>query len=131
MSTIGEVSVHSGVHVETIRYYERIGLVSKPPRAANGRRQYDQQAVSRFAFIRRAREMGFPLTEIRALLSLADNEATCREAHALAIRHRNAIRAKIKELKQLERLLSRTTQRCAQTSAAPCPIIEVLMDSGR
>lgn len=131
MVAIGEVSIRSGVHVETIRYYERIGLTPKPARAANGRRDYDEKAAARFAFIRRARAMEFSLSEISHLLSLAENEATCREAHALATRHCSAIRTKIQELKQLERLLSRTAQRCARTSAAPCPVIEVLMESGR
>lgn len=126
MLAIGEISARSGVHVETIRYYERIGLVPKPARAANGRRCYDAKAAARLAFIRRARDLGFALADIRALLLLADNKAPCRAAHALATRHRDAIRAKIVELKRLERLLSGTTERCARTPVAPCPVIEAL-----
>ena len=126
MPTIGEVSAGSGVHVETIRYYERIGLMPKPARSANGRRSYDANAAARLGFIRRARDLGFALADISALLSLADNRAACRDAHALATRHRDAIRAKIKELRRLDRLLSGTTEHCTRTPAAPCPIIEVL-----
>jgi MerR family mercuric resistance operon transcriptional regulator len=117
------------VHVETIRYYERIGLAPRPTRSANGRRDYDAQAVGRFAFIRRARDMGFPLSEISALLALAENEEPCRQAHALASKHRNAIRAKIQALKELERLLTDLTENCIQTDAGACPLINALKDS--
>jgi MerR family mercuric resistance operon transcriptional regulator len=126
MPEIGEVSRRSGVHIETIRYYERIGLVPQPPRTANGRRSYDARAIASLCFIRRARELGFALADIRALLSLADNQAGCRDAHALALRHRDAIRAKIAELKRLERQLSGAAARCERTPAATCPIIETL-----
>lgn len=126
MPAIGEVSARSGVHVETIRYYERIGLMPKPARSASGRRCYDAKAAARLAFIRRARDLGFALADVRALLLLSDNKAACRDAHGLATRHRDAIRAKITELKRLERLLSGTTKRCARTPAAPCPVIEAL-----
>ena len=130
MPAIGEISARSGVPIETIRYYERISLMPKPARAANGRRCYDAKAAARLAFIRRARDLGFALADIRALLLLADNKAACRDAHALATRHRDAIRAKITELKRLERLLAGTTARCARTPAAPCPVIEALTGDG-
>lgn len=129
MPEIGETSARSGVHVETIRYYERIGLVPKPARAANGRRSYDAKAVARLCFIRRARALGFALADIRALLSLADNKTACRDAHALATRHRDAIRAKITELQRLERELSAAAARCERAKAAACPIIATLMGS--
>jgi MerR family mercuric resistance operon transcriptional regulator len=131
MTAIGEISALSGVHIETIRYYERIGLMPKPARAVSGRRCYDAKAAARLAFIRRARDLGFALADIRALLSLTDSKAACRDAHALATRHRDAIRAKIKELRRLERLLSGTTERCARTPAAACPIIESLTGCAR
>jgi MerR family mercuric resistance operon transcriptional regulator len=126
MLTIGEISARSGVHVETIRYYERIGLVPKAARAANGRRCYDAQAGARLAFIHRARELGFSLADIRALLSFSDNKAACRDAYVLATRHRDAVRVKIVELQRLERLLSGAAARCEKTPAAVCAIIETL-----
>lgn len=131
MPTIGETSVRSGVHIETIRYYERIGLVPRAARAANGRRSYDAKALARLCFIRRARDLGFALADIRALLSLADDKAACRDAHALATRHRDAIRVKIGELKRLERLLSAAAARCEKTPATACPIIETLAGAPR
>jgi|CXWL01.1.fsa_nt_gi MerR family mercuric resistance operon transcriptional regulator len=126
MPEIGEASTRSGVHIETIRYYERIGLVPKAVRAANGRRSYDAKAIARLCFIRRARELGFDLADIRALLSLGDDKAACRDAHALATRHRDAIRVKIGELKRLDRVLSAAAARCEKTPATACPIIETL-----
>ncbi|KAF0180744.1 MAG: MerR family transcriptional regulator mercuric resistance operon regulatory protein [Caulobacteraceae bacterium] len=126
MAAIGEISARSGVHIETIRYYERIGLMPKPGRSANGRRSYEDKAGDRLAFIRRARDLGFSLDDIRALLLLADQKAACRDAHALATRHRDAIRVKIKELKRLDRLLTETAAQCQQATTAPCPIIEAL-----
>lgn len=73
--------------------------------------------------------MGFPLSEISALLALAENEEPCRQAHALASKHRNAIRAKIQALKELERLLTDLTENCIQTDAGACPLINALKDS--
>lgn len=126
MPEIGEASTRSGVRIETIRYYERISLVPKAVRAANGRRSYDAKAIARLCFIRRARELGFALADIRALLSLGDDKAACRDAHALATRHRDAIRVKIGELKRLDRVLSAAAARCEKTPATACPIIETL-----
>jgi MerR family mercuric resistance operon transcriptional regulator len=128
MATIGEASARSGVKVETIRYYERIGIVPRPRRGANGRRDYDEKALSRLAFIRRARDLGFSLDDIRALLTLADAKAPCREAHALTTRHRDAVRAKIAALRRLDKTLTETASRCAR-APAPCPIIEALAGS--
>jgi MerR family transcriptional regulator, mercuric resistance operon regulatory protein len=125
MATIGEASGRSGVKIETIRYYERIGIMPRPRRGSNGRRDYDEKALARLSFIRRARDLGFALDDIRALLTLADTRAPCREAHALTARHRDAVRAKIRALRRLEKTLSETANRCAR-APAPCPIIEAL-----
>ena len=126
MFTIGEVSARTGVHIETIRYYERIGLVPNAARAENGRRIYDDQAMARLAFIRRARDLGFPVADISALFAVAESNAACCDAHALATRHRNAIRAKIVELRRLERLVSGAIERCTLKPSAQCPVIQAL-----
>jgi MerR family mercuric resistance operon transcriptional regulator len=127
MATIGEASERSGVKVETIRYYERIGIMPRPQRGANGRRMYDEKAQARLAFIRRARDLGFSLDDVRALLTLADQKAPCREAHALTTRHLDAVRAKIRALRRLDKTLTETASRCAR-APAPCPIIEALAE---
>jgi MerR family mercuric resistance operon transcriptional regulator len=123
MSEIGAASARTGVHIETIRYYERIGLVPRAVRSANGRRRYDDRAMARLMFIRRARDLGFPLEDIRALLSLADKSAACKEAHALTIRHRNSVRTKIRELRRLDRMLTQSAANCRKSANTPCPII--------
>ena len=124
---IGGLSRRSGVNVETIRYYERIGMLSPPPRTAGGRRVYVMTDVRILAFIRRARELGFSLEEIRALLRLGGPEkATCREVRDIAMRHLEDIRTKLSDLKKLERLLSKTVARCSGKSAPDCPVLDVL-----
>ncbi len=131
MSEIGAASSRSGVHVETIRYYERIGLVPAAPRAPNGRRRYDDRATARLIFIKRARELGFPLPDIRALLALADTSAACEEAHALTMRRRADVRAKIRDLRRLDRILTRSAAGCRKTGDGPCPIIDALAGQPR
>jgi MerR family transcriptional regulator, mercuric resistance operon regulatory protein len=124
---IGALSQRSGVNVETIRYYERIGMLSLPPRTASGRRVYGIRDVRILAFIRRARELGFSLREIRALLRLGGPEkATCREVRTIATRHLEDIRAKLSDLRKLERLLSRTVSRCSGKTAPECPVLDIL-----
>ena len=101
---IGDVSRQTGCKVETIRYYERVGLLPRPPRSAARYRLYDSGDVRRLSFVRRARELGFTLEEVRALLTLAvnDGEDTCAEARRLAAGHLAEIRAKIADLRALE-----------------------------
>ena len=91
---IGELSRLSGVNIETIRYYERIKMLPTPPRTASGRRVYGATDLRILAFIRRARELGFSLDEIRALLRLGGPEkASCREVREIAAHHLEGIRA--------------------------------------
>jgi len=123
MSEIGAASSRTGVHIETIRYYERIGLVPRAVRAANGRRRYDARDMARLVFIKRARDLGFPLDDVRALLSLAVKDAACEEAHALTMRHRDSVRTKIRDLRRLDRMLTERAADCRKTGNAPCPII--------
>ena len=123
---IGAVSAATGCHIETIRYYERVGVMPPAPRTPGGRRLYDEGAVRRLRLIRRSRELGFPLRDIRALAALAEGGAGCGEARVLALRHLAGIDARIKELERLARLLSATAERCRGGTAPACPVIDLL-----
>jgi MerR family transcriptional regulator, mercuric resistance operon regulatory protein len=124
--TIGRLSADTGVNIETIRYYERIGLVPRAPRSAAGRRLYDSYAVRRLGFIRRARELGFSLDDIRFLAAFEDSRPTCAEVHTLASRHLQEIRLRIRDLKRLERRLSTVTATCSRAAVPDCPLIDTL-----
>src|SRR6266705_2495607 len=124
---IGELSKQSGVNIETIRYYERVKMLAPPPRTASGRRVYDSTDLRILVFIRRARELGFSLDEIRALLRLGGPEkASCREVREIAAHHLEDIRAKLGDLKKLERLLAKTVARCSVKTAPDCPVLDIL-----
>jgi MerR family mercuric resistance operon transcriptional regulator len=128
---IGQLSRRSGVHIETIRYYERIGMLPAAPRTASGRRVYDATQLRVLRFIRRSRELGFSLDQIRALLRLGGPEkATCREVREIAAHHLEHIRAKLDDLSRLERLLAKTVARCSGKTAPDCPVLDIL-DSRR
>lgn len=129
MSSIGEVSVSSGVQIETIRYYERIGLMPRPARTANQRRRYDGKAVDQLVFIRRARELGFSISEIRTLIGLSSVKRSCADVHALTVGHLDDVRRKIADLRKIERTLKQTAERCARGSSSECPIIDALSHS--
>jgi len=124
---IGELSRLTGVKIETIRYYERIKMLPAPPRTASGRRVYGSHEARVLAFIRRSRELGFSLDQIRTLLRLGGPEkASCGEVRKIATRHIEDIRAKIGDLKKLERLLAETVARCRGNKAPDCPVLEIL-----
>lgn len=125
--SIGELSRRSGVNIETIRYYEKIGVLPMPSRSANGRRTYHSKETRMLAFVRRARELGFSLEEIRALLNLgAPASASCAEVREIAARHVRDIRQRIADLNKLDALLSKTIRRCSGKAVPECPIIDVL-----
>ena len=124
---IGQLSRLSGVNIETVRYYERIKMMPPPPRTASGRRVYDSTHVRILAFIRRSRELGFSLEEIRALMRLGGpDKATCRDVRAIAAHHLEDIRAKLNDLKKLERLLAKTVAKCSGKIAPECPVLDIL-----
>jgi MerR family mercuric resistance operon transcriptional regulator len=124
---IGALSERSGVNIETIRYYERIKLLPRPPRTASGRRVFDSTDLRLLVFIRRSRELGFSLDEIRALLRLGGPEkASCREVREIAAHHLEDIRSKLSDLRKLERLLATTVSRCSGRTAPDCPVLDIL-----
>lgn len=124
---IGKLSRKTGVHIETIRYYERIGFIAPPPRGADGRRSFDAGDVKRLCFIKRSRDMGFSQDEVRALLRLADGGAkSCGEVQALAESHLKDIRSKISDLKKMESILAVTISKCTGKDAPACPVLDAL-----
>lgn len=127
--TIGALSKRAGVNIETIRYYERSGLMPEPPRSEGGHRLYSRDHLKRLAFIRRSRELGFSLEEIRALLRLVDGgDYTCGEVKALTDRHLKEVRQKIADLQRLEKTLGEISSQCEGGAVPECPIIEALFD---
>jgi MerR family transcriptional regulator, mercuric resistance operon regulatory protein len=125
--TIGEVSRRTGVNAETIRYYERIKMLPAPRRTAGGRRLYGPVETRLLAFIRRARELGFTPREVRTLLDLGGpDKASCAEVRMVAARHLDGIRAKIADLRKLERLLAQTIAKCSGGKTPECPVIDIL-----
>lgn len=124
--SIGELSQQTGVNIETVRYYEKIGLLPPPPRTRGGHRLYSGTHLKRLVFIRRSRELGFALDEIRNLLDTVDAGYSCGQVRETALAHIQAIRHKIADLRRMERLLADTAKRCKGGTAAECPIIDVL-----
>ena len=126
---IGELSRRTGCSIETIRYYERISLLPKPRRERGGRfRRYDSDDIARLRFIRRARQLGFTLDEVRGLLRLAaaEGEDVRSEARTLVAAHVADIRAKVADLQAMERVLTEALCECEAGRDTRCPLIEVL-----
>ena len=126
--SIGELSRRTRVNVETIRYYERIAMLPAPPRSAGGRRVYGLADTRTLAFIRRARELGFTLSEIRALLALSAGSArdSCAAVSELAAAHLAEIRGKIADLEAMERVLADAVRRCDAGEVPGCPVLDAL-----
>ncbi len=129
--TIGDAARASGVKVPTIRYYEQIGLLPRPPRTEGGRRSYGEEDLRRLAFIRHARELGFEIDAIRTLLKLQDEpEQSCAAADALARDHLVAVERRIASLTALRGELQRMVEGCSHGHVATCRVIEILADHG-
>lgn len=125
--TIGKLSQLTGVNIETIRYYEKIKLLAAPPRTESGRRVYGPMERRILAFVRRSRQLGFSLGEVRTLMRLGGPEkASCREVRDIAAHHLDDIRARIADLRKLERLLAKTVAQCTGTTAPECPVLDIL-----
>lgn len=125
---IGQVAKASGVGIETIRFYEREGLIDNPPRRASGYRQYPENVVDRLQFIRHAKELGFTLKEIHGLLSLrVDPDATCAEVKERADAKIADVTERIRSLQRIKRTLIKIVQSCdGKGPAVECPILEAL-----
>jgi MerR family mercuric resistance operon transcriptional regulator len=125
--TIGRLATAAGVNLETVRYYERIGLMPPPDRTPGGHRSYGPEHRARLAFIRRARELGFSLNDIRALLALAEpGRQSCSEVKTIASDHLHDVRAKIADLSRLADVLGEAVRRCGDGDVPECPVIQAL-----
>ena len=128
---IGELSRRTGCNIETVRYYERIGLLPKPSRRGPYR-YYENEDVERLAFVRRSRELGFTLDDIRALLTLAaGGQETCADVREIAATHLAAIHAKIVDLRAMERALEQAVRACDPGGMGECPVISALSSGCR
>jgi MerR family mercuric resistance operon transcriptional regulator len=124
--SIGPLSAQTGVNIETIRYYERIGLLPAPPRSAGGRRVYAPDHRRRLVFIRRMRELGFPLDDVRTLLRMVDGGYACADVHALTVRHLEEVRRRIDDLTRIATILEDMADQCATGETPGCPIVDAL-----
>jgi Hg(II)-responsive transcriptional regulator len=130
--TRGELASRTGCNLETIRYYERIGVMPDPGRTESGYRQYDAWHEQRLRFIMRGRELGFSLDDLKGLLELVDRRAvTCAEVKSTAQAHLAAVREKIADLKRMEWVLGETVRSCSGEDVPDCPLIDSLFgDAG-
>jgi len=129
---IGELSAETDCKIETIRYYEKIRLLPEPSRSTGGYREYNVDHLKRLSFIRRCRELGFTIEEIRGLLELVDGgDYTCSDVKKITLEHVNSIRQKITDLKRLEKTLSQIASQCAGDGTPECPIIDALFEPNR
>jgi MerR family transcriptional regulator, mercuric resistance operon regulatory protein len=124
--SIGAVSRKTGVSVDTIRYYERIGLLSPYSRSRGRHRLYTTEELRILSFVRRGRELGYPLDDIRALLELANSGSACGRAKQITERHLASIRERVAKLRKLERALGTMTDQCHPNANSGCPIIDAL-----
>ncbi|WP_449469987.1 MerR family transcriptional regulator [Sphingobium chungangianum] len=125
---IGELSRRTGCNIETIRYYERIGLLPLADR--RGRyRSYGGADVRRLSFVRRARELGFPIEAIRTLLTLAEGGAqSCQQAHDLAQDHLTEVLEKVADLERMAAVLTEAVLACERGDNVGCPLLETLAE---
>lgn len=125
---IGQVAERSGVGIETVRFYEREGLIPKPDRSSSGYRLFDDETIARLQFIRRAKELGFTLIEIKELLSLRlDTTTSCADIKSRAEAKIADIDEKIRTLKRMKTTLKKLTSKCnGQGSVNECSILDAL-----
>lgn len=127
MLSIGEVARLVGVSVETVRFYEREGLLAEPDRKSSGYRQYEVEAVERLRFIKQSKELGFTLKEIKELLALRHAPGCpCEEVRDKAVAKIEDIRSKIRALRSLERALVRLAKACDEAGGVECPMLDAL-----
>ena len=126
MQPIGEAARLSGVNIETIRYYEREGIVPNAERTASGRRLNDGAAIARLRFVRRCRDLGFPINDICTLLDLSSNATKpCKDVKVISERHLEDVRARLADLQKLEAALVDLVKECAK-ARSECPALKQL-----
>lgn len=124
-----ELAEKSGVNLETIRYYETIALLPEPNRSPAGHRLYGEADLRRLSFVKRCRELGYTLDDVRNLLDLVDNRSyTCDQVHDLTLEHLKEVKGKIRDLKKIAKSLSDMAKQCDGGTTPACPVIEVLYE---
>jgi DNA-binding transcriptional MerR regulator len=127
--SIGQLAKAGGCKVQTIRYYEKIGLLAEPRRSAGNQRVYSQSHMDRLTFLRHGRQLGFPLEAIRELLALADHPSqSCEGARRIAEAHLGEVESRINRLQDLKAELVRMIDQCRGGKIETCRIVEVLAD---
>lgn len=124
--SIGKLSQATGVNIETIRYYERIGLMPPPFRSEGGHRIYDEQHQARLLFVRRCRDLGFPLDDVRGLLALADEDEPCGSMRPALNQQLAVVQAKIDALREMETALTSLIDCCKDCSTIDCSVSDAL-----
>lgn len=128
--TMGVVSKRTGVRAENIRYYEQEGLLPEPPRTDGGHRRYDERHLQRLTFVRRSRELGFSVEQIRDLLALVDDQTyTCAQVKELALERLTEVRKRITDLQTLEGVLDEMASDCEGGFGPRCAIVEALYEA--
>lgn len=129
MLSIGTLAKRTGTKVQTIRYYEQIGLLPEPGRTEGGQRRYGREDLDRLAFVRHARQLGFSVDAIRELLDLSDNPGrSCAKVDRIAQRHLREVEARIARLEALRTELGRMVLECRRDTVADCRVLEILRD---
>ena len=127
MLAIGEASKRSGVGIETIRYYEREGVIPRPQRTNSGRRTYADRDIAQLRFVKRCRDLGFPIRDSKSLLALTDgSQSNCSLAGSIAQNHLDDVKAKIKDLRRMEAALVQMTKQCSFENEK-CPVLDQLL----
>jgi MerR family mercuric resistance operon transcriptional regulator len=122
---IGELSRRTGCIVETIRFYERIGIMPAPPRSPGGQRIYTVQDEKRLTFIRRGNELGFSLEEVRGMLGMVDGgDYSCADIETITRSHIKDVKRKISDLRKIKKVLEDMARQCAAGVVPECPIVE-------
>jgi len=124
--SIGELSRRTSVNIETIRYYEKIDLLPIAVRGANGHRLYNHATQRKLQFIRRGRDLGFSIDDIRSLMGIDERPITCGEVNKITAKHLISVQSKIDRLQSLQRTLLKAVENCDQLDKEDCPIIDAL-----
>jgi MerR family mercuric resistance operon transcriptional regulator len=129
--TVGDLATRSGCRVETVRYYEKTGLMPDPPRTEGGHRIYSLEHLKRLIFIRRSRNLGFSIEQVKGLLRFVDEpDHTCGEVKGMAMVQARAVQEKIDDLKRLQKALDEMAARCkgGRYRIEDCPIVDALFE---